>query len=78
MRNRCALAYAEQLGEPRTDVRAGFARYNGGRVHSKVKMTPAVVQGLADREWVLEELLEKGGYHLSGGGQHGGDETLRG
>jgi len=34
-----------------------FGWYNYCRVHSTIKTTPAVAQGLADKPWSIEELL---------------------
>ena len=34
-----------------------FAWYNFVRVHSTIKTTPAVAQGLTDHVWTIEELL---------------------
>jgi len=34
-----------------------FGRYNYCRVHSTIKTTPAVAQGLADTAWSIQELL---------------------
>ena len=40
-----------------------FAWYNFCRVHSTIKATPAVAQGLTDHVWTIEELLtETAGY----------------
>ena len=36
-----------------------FAWYNFVRVHSTIKTTPAVAQGLTDDEWSIEELLDE-------------------
>jgi hypothetical protein len=36
-----------------------FAWYNFCRVHSTIKMTPAMASGLADNQWSIKELLER-------------------
>jgi hypothetical protein len=40
-----------------------FAWYNFRRVHSTIKTTPAVAQGLTDHTWSIEELLTEVATH---------------
>jgi hypothetical protein len=38
-----------------------FAYYNSVRIHSTLRVTPAMESGLADHVWTLRELLSEAG-----------------
>jgi hypothetical protein len=56
---RLTNAFSKKLGNLQAAVGLHFAHYNFVRIHSKVRMTPAMAAGVSDRLWSLEELVDR-------------------
>lgn len=54
---RLTYAFSKKWENLRAALALHFAYYNFCRVHSTVKMTPAMAAGLTQRRWNLEDLL---------------------
>jgi len=54
---RLTNAYSKKLANLKAAVALYFAHYNFCRVHSTLKVTPAMEAGITDHVWELEELL---------------------
>ncbi len=54
---RLTNAYSKKLANLKAAVALYFAHYNFCRVHSTLKVTPAIEAGIMDHVWELEELL---------------------
>jgi IS1 family transposase len=54
---RLTLAFSKKLGNLKAALALHFAWYNFCRVHSKLRMTPAMASGVSERIWDLSELL---------------------
>ena len=55
---RLTNAFSKKLDNLRFAVALHFAYYNFCRVHSSLRVTPAMEAGLADHVWSIAELLE--------------------
>jgi IS1 family transposase len=55
---RLTNAFSKKLDNLRFAVALHFAYYNFCRVHSTLRVTPAMEAGLADHVWTFRELLE--------------------
>jgi len=56
---RLANAFSKKLSHLKAAVALHFAYYNFCRVHSSLRITPAMEAGLTDHIWSIEELLQK-------------------
>jgi hypothetical protein len=54
---RLTNAFSKKLSHLKAAVALHFAWYNFVRVHSSLRVTPAMQAGIADHVWGLEELL---------------------
>lgn len=54
---RLTNAFSRKLGNLRAAVNLHFAFYNFCRVHSSLRVTPAMEAGLTDHVWSIQELL---------------------
>jgi hypothetical protein len=54
---RLTNAFSKKLSHLRAAVALHFAYYNFCRVHSSLRVTPAMEAGLADHVWSIAELL---------------------
>jgi hypothetical protein len=57
---RLSLGFSKKLRHLRACVSLYMAFFNFCRVHSTLRVTPAMEAGLADHIWTLQELLEAG------------------
>jgi IS1 family transposase len=55
---RLTLAHSKKLQNLKAHVAMHFAWYNFVRVHSTIRVTPAMEAGLADHPWTFSELLQ--------------------
>jgi len=58
---RLTNAFSKKLENLKAAVALHFAWYNFVRVHSSLRVTPAMEAGIADHVWNLEELLASAG-----------------
>jgi IS1 family transposase len=56
---RLTNAFSKKTENHRAAVGLHFAHYNFVRLHSKLRVTPAMAAGVSDRLWMLEELVEQ-------------------
>ena len=54
---RLTNAFSKKLSHLKAAVALHFAYYNFCRIHSSLRITPAMEAGLADHVWSMEELL---------------------
>ncbi len=54
---RLTNAFSEKLDNLKTTAALHFAYYNFCRVHSTLRMTPAIAAGISDALWDIEPLL---------------------
>jgi hypothetical protein len=54
---RLTNAYSKKLANLKAAVALHFAFYNFCRVHSSLRVTPAMEAGLTDHVWAIAELL---------------------
>lgn len=54
---RLTYAFSRKLGNLRAALALHFAYYNFCRVHSSLKVTPAMENGVTDHIWSIEELI---------------------
>jgi hypothetical protein len=54
---RLSLGFSKKLGNLRAAVALHVFHYNFCRIHSSLRMTPAMKAGVTDRLWSLEDLL---------------------
>jgi hypothetical protein len=54
---RLTLGYSKKLANLKAAVALHFAYYNFCRVHSSLRVTPAMEAGLTDHIWSVAELL---------------------
>lgn len=54
---RLTNAFSKKLSHLKAAISLHFAYYNLCRVHSSLRVTPAMQAGIADHVWELEELL---------------------
>ncbi len=54
---RLTNAFSKSLRNLKDALALHFAHYNFVRVHGSLRVTPAMAAGVADRVWILEELL---------------------
>ena len=54
--NRLTLAFSKKLDNLKAAIALHFAYYNFCRIHSSLRITPAMQAGLTDRIWSLEEI----------------------
>jgi len=54
---RLTNAFSKKLENLKAAVALHFAHYNYVRIHSTLRVTPAMEAGLSDRVWTMEELL---------------------
>jgi Integrase core domain len=54
---RLTNAYSKELENLEAALALHFAHYNLVRIHSSLRMTPAMAAGVTDRVWGLEELF---------------------
>jgi hypothetical protein len=52
-----SAAFSKKLSHLKAAVALHFAYYNCCRVHSSLRVTPAMEAGLTDHVWKIEELL---------------------
>ncbi len=57
---RLTNAYSKKLANLKAAVALHFAYYNFCRIHSSIRVTPAMEAGIADHVWELRELLSAG------------------
>jgi hypothetical protein len=50
-------AFSKKVENLRATVALHFAHYNFVRIHSKLRVTPAMAAGVTDRLWTLDELV---------------------
>jgi hypothetical protein len=55
---RLTNAFSKKLSHLKAAITLHFAYYNFCRVHSSLRVTPAVVAGLTDHVWTIAELLK--------------------
>jgi hypothetical protein len=55
--NRLTLAFSKKLENLKAAVALHFAYYNFCRIHSSLRITPAMKAGITDHVWELNELL---------------------
>lgn len=56
---RLTNGFSKKWANHRASLALTFAYYNFCRVHSTLKMTPAMKAGLEDHPWTLAELIER-------------------
>ena len=56
---RLTNGFSKKLANLKTMVPVLFVWYNFWRVHQTLRMTPAMVAGLTDLVWTIEELLKQ-------------------
>jgi hypothetical protein len=56
---RLTNAFSKKVENLRAAVALHFAHYNMVRVHSALRVTPAMAAGVSTRLWSLEELVER-------------------
>ena len=56
---RLTNAFSKKVENLRAAVALHFAHYNMVRVHSSLRVTPAMAAGVSNRLWSLEELVER-------------------
>ena len=56
---RLTNAFSKKWENHQASLALTFAYYNFCRVHSTIKVTPAMKAGLEDHPWTLEELIRK-------------------
>lgn len=54
---RLTNAFSKKVENLQAAVALHFAHYNFVRIHSKLRMTPAMAAGVTNRLWSLEELV---------------------
>jgi len=54
---RLTNAYSKKLDNLKAAVALHFAHYNFVRIHSSLRVTPAVEAGLTDHLWSIRELM---------------------
>jgi len=54
---RLTNAFSKKVENLRAAVALHFAHYNFVRVHSSLRVTPAMAAGVADHIWTCQELL---------------------
>ena len=54
---RLTNAFSKKLENLRAAVGLHFAHYNLARVHSSIRVTPAMEAGVSDHVWSLEEIV---------------------
>jgi hypothetical protein len=54
---RLTNAYSKKLSHLKAAIALHFAHYNMVRVHSSLRVTPAMESGITDHVWSLAELL---------------------
>ena len=54
---RLTNAFSKKLGNLRAALALHFAHYNFCRVHSSLRVTPAMAAGVLEHIWELKELL---------------------
>ena len=54
---RLTNAFSEEVGEPLGRYALYFAYYNFCRIHSSIRVTPAMEAGITDHVWDLAEML---------------------
>lgn len=52
-----ARGHGAAVGQSATAVAIHFMRYNFGRIHKTLRVTPAMEAGVADHVWSLEEIV---------------------
>jgi hypothetical protein len=52
--------FLEEMGKPESSVCFAFRLLNFCRVHSTLKITPAMAAGLTDHRWSIGELIMAG------------------
>jgi hypothetical protein len=57
---RLTNAYSKRLANLKAAVALHFAHYNFCRVHSSLRITPAMEAGLTNHVWSIRELLNQG------------------
>jgi IS1 family transposase len=55
--NRLTLAFSKKLENLKAALALHFAYYNFCRIHSSLRVTPAMAAGVTTRLWTLEELM---------------------
>jgi IS1 family transposase len=55
---RLTNAFSKKLDNLKAAVALHFAHYNFVRIHSSLRITPAMAAGVTDRLWTIEDLLE--------------------
>lgn len=55
--NRLTLAFSKKLENLKAALFLHFAYYNFCRIHSSLRITPAMAAGVSDHLWTLEELV---------------------
>lgn len=58
---RLTNAFSKKLENFKTAIALNFAYYNLVRIHSAVRMTPALAAGVTDKLWTVRDLLEAAG-----------------
>lgn len=56
---RLTNAFSRKLPNLKAALALHFAWYNFVRIHSTLRVTPAMEEGIADRVWTIEEMLSK-------------------
>jgi len=54
------LAFSKKLANLKASVALHYAHYNFVRIHRTLRMTPAMVAGVTNRLWSVEDLIEAG------------------
>jgi len=54
---RLTNAFSKKLENLKAALALHFAHYNLVRIHSSLRVTPAMAEGVTDRVWGLEELV---------------------
>src|SRR5271156_3998639 len=57
---RLTLAFSKKLANLKASVALHYAHYNFVRIHRTLRMTPAMVAGVTNRLWSVEDLIEAG------------------
>ena len=57
--SRFTNAYSKKLAHLRAAVALHFAYYNFCRIHSTLRVTPAMEAGITDHVWSIAELLNE-------------------
>jgi hypothetical protein len=50
-------AYSKKLKNHESAIALHFMHYNFARIHTTLRVTPAMEAGIADRVWSLEEII---------------------